>query len=327
MAANIVFEVENNQNVNGSGLGFYGQSFGTSVQLGAYQDTTFITNASGNAQGPAARNVKYPKISSTDYPMSGLLNDIAQTGLMCKLNSSEATLIIHFDNDTAVNVQNAQLRIYDRANINNPASGVNTKVCELVNFAGSSTYDAWNLNNGIEFNGNPVGSGDAFWWGAPWPDDWLYVTNGSSKPYYYNSVGVSFYNYTQIQINASATSGNPDSRLGIVTGDRETVGGSGLIVPLLNNPGSGGRNLIGYTGLLPKFIHYVKPTSQNTYLGMSPTYSSGTQETGYTITNRQRAYGGTGTDTRHTWRLALSATPLNIGSKTDYGLYISLEYL
>jgi hypothetical protein len=105
------------------------------------------------------------------------------------------------------------------------------------------------------------------------------------------------------------------------------VGGSGLIVPLLNNPGSGGRNLIGYTGLLPKFIHYVKAASQNTYLGMSPTYSSGTQEAGYSITNRQRAYGGTGTDTRHTWRLALSATPLNIGSKTDYGLYISLEYL
>lgn len=327
MAASITFEVEGNQNVNGSGLGFYGTTWGTSVQIGAYQGSTYITNANGDAQGPAANNVKYVQTGGNDYPMSGIIEaGGGQSGLLCKLNQSESTLVIHFDNDTAVNVQNAQLRIYDRdGSINNPASGVNTKIAELVNFAGSGSYSAWNSNNGPEFTGNPVGSGDCFWWGAPWPDSWLYVTNGSSKPYYENSVGVKFYNYTQTQIDAG--SGNPDSRLGVITGDNETVGGSGLIVPLLNNPGSGGRNLIGYSGLLPKFVHYVSSVGQGTNLGMGTTYASGDTAGGYSITNKARAFGGTGTDTRHTWRVALSASPLSIGSKTSYALYVSLEYL
>lgn len=328
MAAEIVFEVLDNQNVNGSGLGFYGSTFGTSVQIGAYQSSTYITNGNGNAQGPACRNVKYVQVGGTDYPYSGIIDGgTSQSGLIAKLNQSEATLVIHFNNDTAVNVQNAQIRIYDRNNsINNPASGVNTKVAELVNFAGSGTYSDWNTNNGAEFAGNPVGSGDALWWGAPWPDADLYVTDGSSRPYYENSVGVKFYNYSQTQIDAG--SGNPDSRLGVITGDNETVGGTGIIVPLLDNPGSGGRNLIGYSGLLPKFIHYISDTAQGTsLLGMGTTYASGTTEAGYSITNKARAFGGTGTDTRHTWRVALSASPLSIGSKTDYALYVSLEYL
>ena len=37
-------------NLSGSGLGFYGGGFGYSVQVGAYQDTTFITNGTGTSQ-------------------------------------------------------------------------------------------------------------------------------------------------------------------------------------------------------------------------------------------------------------------------------------
>ncbi|MFQ3675224.1 MAG: hypothetical protein SNJ64_01610 [Endomicrobiia bacterium] len=37
---------------------------------------------------------------------------------------------------------------------------------------------------------------------------------------------------------------------------------------------------------------------------------------------------GTGTtDTRHDWFLAISASPDSVGSKTQFGLYVSLEYL
>jgi len=32
-------------------------------------------------------------------------------------------------------------------------------------------------------------------------------------------------------------------------------------------------------------------------------------------------------DIRHDWYVALSATPESIGSKTEYGLYFTLEYL
>ena len=38
-------------------------------------------------------------------------------------------------------------------------------------------------------------------------------------------------------------------------------------------------------------------------------------------------YGGTGLAKRHTWYVGISASPLSIGSKTSYGLYVSLEYL
>ena len=43
--------------------------------------------------------------------------------------------------------------------------------------------------------------------------------------------------------------------------------------------------------------------------------------------NIGKTYGGSGVDTHHTWSLALSASPLSIGAKDDYGLYVSVEYL
>jgi len=45
--------------MQGSGLGFFGTTFGNSVAVGAFQDTTFITNAAGTTQGTAADNIKY----------------------------------------------------------------------------------------------------------------------------------------------------------------------------------------------------------------------------------------------------------------------------
>lgn len=44
-------------------------------------------------------------------------------------------------------------------------------------------------------------------------------------------------------------------------------------------------------------------------------------------TSGLRPSGSSTTDTRHDWYLALSASPDSIGSKTAYGVYISLEFL
>ena len=52
--AEITFGIGSQQNIAGSGLGFYGATFGSSVQIGSFQDTTFVTNAAGTAQGPSA---------------------------------------------------------------------------------------------------------------------------------------------------------------------------------------------------------------------------------------------------------------------------------
>lgn len=324
--ASISFEVLNNSNVgsglNGSGLGFYGDGgFGTSVPLFNYQGSTYVTSSDGTVQGPTAINIKYLS------PESGYINVGPNSGILSRINSADSTLVIHFTHDAAIKVQNAQLRIYDRDNINNPATGVITKVAEIVNFAGK-TYNDWLSNAGAVINGDTYASGlgDAFWWGAPWPKASCNTEVSSDstdtvRPRYVNSVGVNFYNFTDAQ--AAGNSGNLHPRVsGLNTPGNLTVGGSGIIVPLLDSPGSGGRLMISGTNPpLPKYCQYINSTAQ--------TATSVQAQTGYAsgVGNINRMQGGSGADLRHTWRVALSAAPLNIGSKTQFGLYLSLEYL
>ena len=132
-------------NLSGSGLGFFGGSFGQSVQLNSFQDTTFITDGNGTNNGGAGNNVKYS--TDTKAFAAGV---VPATGLLY-IPNEKASLNIRFSNDSAVRTQNAKLRIFDRTNKNNPASGVITRVSEFLH--PSSSYD-------IE------GSGDTTWWGS-----------------------------------------------------------------------------------------------------------------------------------------------------------------
>jgi hypothetical protein len=303
--AEISFGTYNTTNLGGSGLGFYGSAFGSSVQIGSYQDKTFITNSDGTLNGGNAYNSQWSAAAS------GAPDTLTSGIPLVRLNAHHRTLDINFDHTSPVNVQNVQLRIYDRVNINNPASGVNTKIAEVVNFNGLS-YSSWNSAPGdanTAFDGvgaSPYGSGDLAWWGEAWPSDQV------AQYYWENSSGIRFNN-----ASTSDPAVNGDSRLGAITGDDDTVGGSGLVVPLLNSPGSGQRFLApeygdNSTNLKPKWLQYYNTGSPDLpNIGANTT--TGT-------------FGGTGVDTRHTWRVALSSTPLSIGSKS-YGLYISLEYL
>ena len=166
-------------------------------------------------------------------------------------------------------------------------------------------------------NSNFYGSGDMFWWGSPWPDA---GTWRAAQDFYTNSSGVKFTNFTQTE--ATAGQGNGDERLGSVTGDTETVGGTGVIVPLFNSPGSGGHfvNSVNtdVAAVQPKWLQYYDNSYRDDAAGGTP--NLGTK----TTTN---TFGGTGLALRHTWYAAISASPLSIGSKTSYGLYVSLEYL
>lgn len=133
-------------NLNGSGLGFYGLSFGNSVEVGSYQNSTWITNSNGTAQGNQVNNIKWT------HPSSGSINELASVALLAVPNYL-ATLKIRFNHSTAVQTQNAKLRIFDRSSINNPASGVTCKVAEVIHVdaaqtatgSGSST---WNTPTG-----------------------------------------------------------------------------------------------------------------------------------------------------------------------------------
>lgn len=322
--ASIFFEILDTsiiKSLSGSGLGFYGSSFGASVSTNDYQDSTYLTDENGESNFGSARNVKY-------LNPSGLIGGTnKETGVLTGMNGTEATLLIHFDHTARVKVQNAQLRIYDRVNIDNAAVGVITKVAEIVNFRGLTTWNVeggWLTTGGADIDNayRTYAYGDALWWGSPWPEADTYAgSTNSIRPSYTNSVGVKFSNFTDYQY--SKGSGNPQLQDTVSYPGYETVGGSGLIVPLLDSPGNYGSGLFrtilnGY--MKPKFIQYIAEGSQikyNTNAGLSSGVGA----------NLSGSYGGTGYDTRHTWRVALSAKPLSIGSKKQYGLYVSLEYL
>jgi hypothetical protein len=132
--------------LGGSGLGFYGPgNFGTSVQVGAFQDNTYITDSTGAINGPQANNIKYVHPNSGQLPTNVILG-------LTDIPNSQATLQIRFSHTSPVRVQNATVRIYDRNNINNPAVGVTTKVAQLIHPWTSSQPSG------------PLGSGDTHWW-------------------------------------------------------------------------------------------------------------------------------------------------------------------
>lgn len=312
----------NLETLSGSGLAFYGASAGSSVQIGAYQDNTYVANADGSIYKDATNNIKY--VANTHPSGMTVTSEAGGSNLNVGLSgvkTYQATLGIEFGHSTSVNIQNAQLRIYDRTNINYPASGVNTKVAEIINHNGVSHSSQGSLG----VSSNAVGSGDCFWWGEPWPTQ--YVT----KNYFTNSSGEVFVNGSSAVSNV-----NGDSRLSAaaIAGSYATVGGTGIVVPLSNSPGSGQKQLqpseiAGSTGggttpglMWPKWSQYVSSTEQSNLFGSRNSFGDGSL-----AANIGKTYGGTGVDTHHTWAVALSASPLSIGSKEQYGLYISLEYL
>lgn len=126
----------------GSGLGFYGSTFGQAITVGQFQQTTYITNSAGTAQGPQADNVKYTHLNSG---IKG--SDSASTPLTGIPNTS-ATLNIRFEHGTAVQTQNAYIKIYERTDDNLMASGVTTMVAELIHPDASAAV---------------IGSGDLTW--------------------------------------------------------------------------------------------------------------------------------------------------------------------
>ena len=112
-------------NILNSGIGFFGSSFGDSVEVGEYQDTSFITDGNGTQDGGQINNIKYENVSS------GAINGAAATHLK-NIPNYLATLNIRFTHGSDVKTQNAKFRIYDRSSINNDPSGVTCQVYETI---------------------------------------------------------------------------------------------------------------------------------------------------------------------------------------------------
>lgn len=152
--------------LNNSGLGFFGVGgFGQSVNVGAYQGSTFICDGNGISQGPQVNNVTWV------HPNSGQINNGTVLNLQ-SIPNFQGTMQIQFLNTTAVRLQQSQLFIYDRTSTSNLASGVTTAVANLIHpnpiqGPGGSGSISWEFPNGssymtlsvYETNGNPYSPG------------------------------------------------------------------------------------------------------------------------------------------------------------------------
>lgn len=213
----------------GSGLGFYGNGFGISVPVGSQQSTTFVTNANGTSEGARLNNTSLVT-SGTQITAGTVSINSASAINLDRLPNYLCPLNIRFTHSEAVKVQNCKLRIFDRNNINNHASGVVTYVYESRHPATSQS-----------------------------------VSNLSHR----GRVENSWYEFDPVQAMTD--------------------------MAFTSSPGASGKNT----------------NSQDT----SPTL-------GYSSND-----GSLHTSTRHDWYLALSSEPVTIGSKTNYGLYFTVEYL
>jgi hypothetical protein len=113
----------------GSGVGFYGSNFGVSVPIGTRQSTTFVTDSLGVNQGSQLNNTTM--MTSGDSVTAGTVSiNGASSVNLDRLPNYLCPLNIRFTHSEAVRVQNCKLRIFDRNNIINHASGVVTYVYE-----------------------------------------------------------------------------------------------------------------------------------------------------------------------------------------------------
>lgn len=213
----------------GSGIGFYGSNFGVSVPIGTRQSTTFVTNSIGTNQGSQLNNTKM--MTSGDISTKGTVSINGASAIdLNKLPNYLCPLNIRFSHTEPVRVQNCKLRVFDRNNINNHASGVVTYVYEARH--PSSLQSLVNLSH-----------------------------RGRSAD--------SWYEFDSLDAMTD--------------------------MPFTSSPGVSGTN-------------------------------SNTQDTNGNLGYLSQE-GSLHEASRHDWYVALSSEPVTVGSKTQYGLYFSLEYL
>jgi hypothetical protein len=141
----------------GSGIGFYGPGYATSVPIANYQDTTWLTNSNGTAtEQVQLNNTKYINESQVSINGANPLN-------LDKLPNKLCPLEIRFEHDQAVRVQNAKLRVFNGNNISNFASGVAAYVFEarhpsLDQLRSNLNHRARSSNTWFEFDSSSGGT-------------------------------------------------------------------------------------------------------------------------------------------------------------------------
>ncbi len=225
---------------SGSGLGFFGGGFGISVPVNSYQSSTYVTNANGTASGVRCSNLGF--VDEAPFNTSGVSIQGSSTTGTSGVPNIAAPLNIRFEHPEGVRVQNCKLRIFDRNDISNHASGVTTQVYEVRH-----PHPVEGVNFGSD-------KGPLKHRGVPDQHSWTQFADGFSM--------------------ADMT--------------------------LTPGPGPSGLNTSA---------DEILATGDGTY------------------TNWIAQSGESCRSTRHDWFVGLAASPDSIGSKTDFGLYFTLEYL
>lgn len=116
--------------MSGSGLGFYGSTFGSAVAVGAFQDTTFLTNSVGTASGQGVSNTKPDAndLTKVYHAAFGLGASVPLT----RLQNKHAPINIEFTHSSAVSMTNNKVYIYDRNSIDNNPTGVACYLAEVI---------------------------------------------------------------------------------------------------------------------------------------------------------------------------------------------------
>ena len=216
----------------GSGIGFYGTSFGISVPIGAQQTTTYITNSTGSNEGSRLNNTAKVLLGEGSTTKGTVSVNAASAFNLDLLPNYLCPLNIRFLHTEPVRVQNCKLRIFDRNNIDNHASGVTTYVYEARHPATTIGSTPLSLNHRARAN------------------------------------------HTWYEFDPATAMSEMD---------------------FTSSPGTSGTN--------------TNASDTNVSLG-------------YTSND-----GALHQSIRHDWYVALSSEPETIGSKTQYGLYFTVEYL
>lgn len=106
-------------------VGFYGGSFGLSIRVSEYNDTSYRTTEDGSSDGGALPNLKFANATG-----AYVASEISATELL-EVDNDEATIRVQLTTDSAVGTQNTRFRAYDKSNIDNDPSGVTVKAAEI----------------------------------------------------------------------------------------------------------------------------------------------------------------------------------------------------
>lgn len=162
-----------------SGIGGFGSTFGQSINVGSYQDSTYETDSNGTSQGKTLSNVKWAHAQSGYVNGANLLN-------LLSIPNTDSTLDIRFTHTSQVSLVNAKVWITDRNTTTGIPAGVTTKVAQIqhtgvsqvANGVGNASWSTLGGTGYLSLSNSP-GSGLLAVTGANAQHDWFIAISQS----------------------------------------------------------------------------------------------------------------------------------------------------